>query len=50
VVYTEYLPPQSQSLIALYKLSDIGFMTGVNELFMHFVAGLKLSEYLASYL
>ncbi len=48
VVYTGYLPPQSQSLIALYKLSDIGFMTGVNELFMHFVAGLKLSEYLAS--
>jgi len=48
VVYTDYLPPVSQSLIALYKLSHIGFMSGVDELFMHFVAGLKLSEYLAS--
>jgi glycosyltransferase involved in cell wall biosynthesis len=48
VVYTDYLPPVSQSLIALYKICDIGFMSGVDELFMHFVAGLKLSEYLAS--
>jgi len=48
VVYTGYLPPVSQSLIALYKMCDIGFMSGVNELFMHFIIGTKLSEYLAS--
>ena len=48
VVYTGYLPPISKPLIALYKLSDIGFMSGVNELFMHFIIGVKLSEYLAS--
>jgi glycosyltransferase involved in cell wall biosynthesis len=48
VVYTGYLTPTSKTLIALYKISDIGFMSGVDELFMHFVAGLKLSEYLAA--
>jgi len=48
VVYIGYLPSLSQSLIALYKVSDIGFMGGVNEIFMHFIIGTKLSEYLAS--
>jgi glycosyltransferase involved in cell wall biosynthesis len=48
VIYIGYLPSLSQSLIALYKVSDIGFMGGVNEIFMHFIIGTKLSEYLAS--
>jgi len=48
VIYTGFLPPVSQSLIALYKVSDIGFMSGVNEIFMHFIGGVKLSEYLSA--
>jgi glycosyltransferase involved in cell wall biosynthesis len=48
VVYTGYLPPTSKKLVALYKVSDIGFMSGVNEIFMHFIGGVKLSEYLAA--
>ncbi len=48
VVYTGYLPPTSKKLVALYKVSDIGFMSGVNEIFMHFIGGIKLSEYLAA--
>jgi len=48
VVYIGYLTPTSKTLIALYKISDIGFMSGVNEIFMHFVGGVKLSEYLAA--
>jgi glycosyltransferase involved in cell wall biosynthesis len=42
------LPPASKKLVALYKVSDIGFMSGVNEIFMHFIGGVKLSEYLAA--
>jgi glycosyltransferase involved in cell wall biosynthesis len=48
VVYTGYLPPTSKTLVALYKISDIGFMSGINEIFMHFIGGIKLSEYLAA--
>jgi len=48
VICTGYLPSISKTLTALYKVSDMGFMSGVNEVFMHFVIGVKLSEYLAA--
>jgi hypothetical protein len=32
------------SQLIVYELSDIGFMCGVDELFMYFIVGMKLSS------
>jgi glycosyltransferase involved in cell wall biosynthesis len=48
VIFTGRIAPLSKELIILLKASDVGFVTGPNRLFMHFITTSKLSQYMAA--
>jgi hypothetical protein len=48
VIFTGRIAPLSKELIILLAASDVGFVTGPNKLFMHFITTTKLSQYMAA--
>ena len=47
-IFTGRIAPLSKELISLLTVSDVGFVTGPNRLFMHFITTSKLSQYMAA--
>jgi hypothetical protein len=48
VIFTGHIAPLSKELLSLLAVSDVGFVTGPNRLFMHFITTSKLSQYMAA--